>query len=146
VPNFVPSPLRSIPLLLALAFSAMGCRVEIEDDDGYDYGWAEDDWGTLTVEWSVDDSFDRDACADFGADYMELIVYDRRGRTETEVEASCDDFDVTIDLPSGSYSLDATLIDRRDRAVTTTLALDDVRVYEDDETLLPLDFPADSLL
>jgi hypothetical protein len=142
VPN--SSQLRSLFVLAALAFACMGCRVAIVDDD-YDYRWRDDDLGTLTLEWSVDDSFDRDACDDFGADYLELIVYDFRGRTAAEYEPRCDDFEVSIDLPADEYSIDATLIDRRDRTVTTTVALDDVDVYDGDETLLQIDFPVDSL-
>lgn len=137
---------RFLVLGLVLAFGGLGCRVVVDDDYDYDYesGW-DDDWGTLTAEWSVDDSFDRDACYDFGADYLELIVYDSRGRTAAELEADCEDFEASVDLPGGYYAIDATLVDRRNRAVTTTLGLDDVRIYGGDETLLPIDFPADSL-
>jgi hypothetical protein len=131
-PSFRPSV---VPLLAALAFGSGGCVIHAADDDE----------GTLTVEWTVDDSTDSDACFDFDGRDLELIVYDSRDDVAADLRAPCDEFEVAIDLPDGSYGIDATLLDRSGRAVTTTLALDDIDVFAGEETVIPIDFPVDSL-
>lgn len=125
--------LRILPLGV-LALAAQGCIVEHDPDDG-----------VLTVEWSVDDSFDPDACRDFDARTFELVVYDWDGHVAGDVHAPCDDFSLSLDLEDGTYSIDVTLLDGSDRKVTTTLPLDDVDIYAGDETVIPVDFPVDSL-
>ena len=129
------------PTAALLALCAAGCEVHTYSS-GYQGGPYD---GTLTIDWSLDDSFDPDACDDYDARYTELILYD--GRDEVaHVQTRCEDFDVSIDLPDGVYSLDATLLDHDDRPVTTSLALDDIDVYEDDETRISIDFPLASRL
>ena len=49
-----------------------------------------------------------------------------------------------FELEDGAYGLDATLLDRSGRAVTTTLELE-VDVFEGEETFVDIDFPLDSL-
>lgn len=122
---------------------APGCMFEIED--GHHHGVYGHGHGILTAEWTVDGWSDPDACYDFGAHDFELIVY-THGSFDSEIEARCDDFVLSIDVPEGRYSIDATLVDRHDYAVTTTLALDDVYVYAGEEVVIPIDFPPDALL
>jgi len=124
---------RFSPALLLLAFGAAGCSVGHVDDDGL-----------LTVQWSLDDSFDPDACLDYGSSSIELVIYDRYDDVIDQFEARCADFGTSIELEDGAYGLDATLLDRSGRSVTTTLQLQ-VDVYEDEETFVDIDFPLDSL-
>jgi hypothetical protein len=123
------------PALLTLALGASGCTIEhVHDDDGL-----------LTVQWSLDRTFDPEACFDYGSRSIELVIYDRYDDVVDHFEARCADFATTIELEDGVYGLDATLLDRSGRSVTTTLELE-VDVYEGEETVVDIDFPFDSLL
>lgn len=126
----------SVAALLALG----GCEVHTYGSS-YDDGWYD---GTLSVEWSLDDSFDADACDDYDARELELIVYDDRDHKVAHASPYCDEFEASFDLPDGVYGLDATLLDRSGHAVTTTLSLGDIDVYEDHTTPISIDFPLDS--
>lgn len=121
---------------------APACMFEIEDGHHHHgvHGYGH---GILTAEWTVDGWSDPEACYDFGARDFELIVY---GSVDTEIEARCDEFVLSLEVPEGRYAIDATLVDRHDHAVTTTLALDDVYVYAGEELVIPIDFPPDTLL
>ena len=123
-------------LVVGLALFGSGCSVEVIGDD---------DEGTLTVQWSVDDTFDRDACLDFDAQSLELVLYDRRDDVIDTFEQRCADFAVSIDLPEGTYGFDATLLDRSGRSVSTTIALDNIFVEEGSEEVVDIDFPIDSI-
>jgi hypothetical protein len=128
------------PTAALLALCAAGC--EVHTHDGY-YGGSSD--GTLTIDWSLDDSFDADECDHYDGYYTEVIVYEGRDDV-AHVQPHCDDFAVSIDLPDGVYSLDATLLDHAEHPVTTSVSLDDIDVYEDRETRISIDFPLDSRL
>jgi len=125
---------RFSPALLLLALCAAGCSVEHVDDDD----------GLLTVQWSLDDSFDPDSCLDYGSSGIELVIYDRYDDAIDQFEARCANFGASIELEDGAYGLDATLLDRSGRSVTTTLQLQ-VNVHEDEETFVDIDFALDSL-
>ena len=133
IPSFIPSlrPLSAVLFTLSLGLS--GCVIEHVHDDGL-----------LTVQWSLDDTFDQDACLDYGARTIELVIYDRYDDVVEHFEARCGDFAASIELEDGAYGLDATLLDRSGRAVTTTLELE-VDVFEGEETFVDIDFPLDSL-
>ena len=135
------------PTAILLLLGTAGCTVHshgyYDDYDDYDHHHYD---GVLTVDWSLDDSFDPDECDHYDADSVELIVYED-GRDEVvHLQRRCDDFETSIDLPDGVYSLDATLLDHSERRVTTTLALDDIDIYEGEETRISIDFPLDSRL
>jgi hypothetical protein len=140
--------LRVVPQLklvlgLLFALAAPGCMVPVADHHG---PTVFDNTGTLSLDWTVDNSHEPVACDDFGADSIELIVYDRRGDEAAHIEQNCDDFGSSVDLPEDVYSLDATLLDRHGQATTTTVALDDIYIYASEETVIPMDFPNSSLL
>jgi hypothetical protein len=124
------------PILVALALGASGCFIEVDDDDHE---------GTLTVQWSLDGTFDPDACLDYGARSLELVLYDRHDDIIDSFEARCADFALSIDLPEDDYGFDATLLDRTGRSVTTTIGLDRIFVPEDDVEVVDIDFPIDSI-
>ena len=121
--------------MFTLALGLSGCTIE----------HVHDDLGLLTVQWSLDDTFDPDACLDYGSRTIELVIYDRYDDVVEQFEARCADFATSIELEDGAYGVDATLLDRSGRSVTTTLALE-VDVFEGDETFVDIDFPVDSLL
>jgi hypothetical protein len=102
--------------------------------------------GLLTVEWSLLSGFDPGACATFGADAMELVIFDELGSVVTEIEAPCEDFVATIELFDGIYDADATLVDAADFAVTTSEQLNDLDILPGSELVVELDFPAASFV
>jgi len=131
--------LHTSPLLAALLLGAAGCEVHTQDDD-YTTG----DEGSLTIDWTLDRTDDPAACDDYDARRLEIIVYDDRDRVVTTVEPPCDAFEASIDLLDGVYGVDATLLDRSGGDVSTTLSLDDIDVYADEDTPVSIDFPQSS--
>jgi hypothetical protein len=131
--------LRAAPLALVLSLGLVGCEVRAYGDDDY-----YEDEGSLSVDWTLDDTDDPRACDDYDAYDLELIIYDERGGVAARISPACDEFGVSIDLLDGVYSLDATLIDRSGRDVSTTLELEDIDVYAGEDTPISLDFPQDS--
>src|SRR4051812_37015864 len=67
--------------------------------------------GTLTVTWTIAGDTDPGLCDYYGIDAFELVIFDASGREYTTVNQSCQDFGLTVQLPDGFYSADATLID-----------------------------------
>jgi hypothetical protein len=104
------------------------------------------DVGTLTIDVTLDGTKDPIACADYGATDIELVVYDSRGTEVAEDYAPCEDFAISVDLHDGVYSADVTLVDAANKAVTTTLPIDDVDVRAGKELVIDVDFPKGSRL
>jgi hypothetical protein len=102
--------------------------------------------GTLTVAWTVNDSRSPAACAQFGADDVEVVVRDQANRPVATVTAPCADFTLTVPLPAGTYEGEATLVDSRSRALTTTLPLHDIDIHPGPDLTIEIDFPASSRL
>lgn len=102
--------------------------------------------GTVTVNWLVQGRSDPAACAEVGATRMEVVVYDANGRPVARETAWCGDFSLTMPLPEGDYTADATLIDARWNRVTTTKTLRAIDVIPDTDLAINLDFPSGSLL
>lgn len=101
--------------------------------------------GTLTARWSVDGAFDNSVCSDYGADQMELVINDVSGYEVARAYQPCEQFEVTVELPVGSYTADATLIGYDSRPVSTTLPVQTFRIVRDTDIFIDTDFPADSL-
>jgi hypothetical protein len=127
----------------AFALAVSGCA---DDDDEAPIIVVPRDFGSLTVEWSIFGGLDPLACADVGADRFELLIYDDFGVFFTETEAPCEAFDITVDLPAGRFSADATLVDTLDRAVSTTATLDALDIIVDTDLVVSVDFTAGSIL
>ena len=95
--------LRASPLLVALAIGSAGCEVQTSGSDDVE--------GSLTLDWTLDDTDDPVACDDYDARTLEIIVYDDYGAVAATVHPPCDAFEASIVLPDGVYSIDATLVD-----------------------------------
>lgn len=116
-----------------------GCIfVDDDDDDGAPIG-------TLEVLWTIDGRTDPLDCLDFGADRLELRIYDGIDLVD-EIEPFCEDFGVSIDMIDGVYDGDATLVDTRDGAVTLTEPLDAIDILAGTTLTIDIDFPIDSFL
>jgi hypothetical protein len=122
-------------LSAALACALPGCLI-VDDDD--------DDPGTMTLGWTVEGLQEPSDCAFYGIDRLELTVYDFFDDAVVTSYALCEEFELSIRLPEGYYSADATLIDGLDRAVTRTQLIDSIDIVEDEELFIPIDFPARS--
>lgn len=127
----------SVVTLSCLALTSAGCIVSTPDTGP--------GTGTVSVAWTIEGSTSPARCADAGADALAIDIYDLDGQRITTVNAPCEDFLADIEIDPGAYSLDLTLVDAHDHAMTTTLTLDaDVR--EGAETDLDIDFPHSSFL
>ena len=102
--------------------------------------------GTLTLAFSVEGSTHPSSCTDAGATAIELVVYDVAGREFTTEYGDCTDFDISVTLPNGTYSADATLLDARGYPASTTLPLDDLHIIGGTDLQVTADFPPSSLL
>lgn len=125
-------------LLLTLAGVVSGCGGETEV--------LVPNQGRLTLTWSVESSQSGSACTAVDADHIEIVVFDAFGRQIDVVDANCEDFVVSIDLPAGTYSVDATLVDSADRSASTTLPIDNLRVTGGTELIVDTDFPLSSII
>jgi hypothetical protein len=124
--------------LVAAAIAAAGCSAEV--GAGIDLGEAE---GSMTVDWTVANTKDPITCDDFAADTLEIIVFDDFGQI-ARTDSACDDFEVTLFLPEGVYSVDATMLDSDFVPISTTVSLDGLSVREGTDLEVPIDFPSDS--
>jgi len=126
---------------LLLCLGAMpGCFFVADDDD--------DDpapIGTLEVLWTIDGATAPIDCADFGADRMELLIYDG-GRLVDEFEPFCEDFGISVEMFDGVYDGAATLVDSFDDAVTTTEELEAIDIIAGTTLTIDVDFSLDSFL
>jgi hypothetical protein len=81
--------------------------------------------GTVTVSWTVAGSHSGPACSQFGADELELVVFDSRRRPVMTVTTPCSDFS---------------------NEVSTSLPLRDIRIIADSDLTIDIDFPTTSRL
>ena len=100
--------------------------------------------GTVTVSWTVSGSHRAPACSQFGADELELVVFDRSHRPVMTVTAPCTDFALPVSLPRGNYEAEARLVDAQGNDVSTALLLQDIRIVPDSELTIVIDFPSTS--
>ena len=130
-------------LALAAALGLSGCFITT-DDGGHSRGPLPT--GTLTVDWTIDGQRSGLDCADFGADRLELVIYDLSGAEVDEVEPFCETFEVSVDLIEDTYFADVTLVDSADRSVTLTKTLDALDIIDGTDLNVSVDFPIDSFL
>lgn len=107
-------------MVLACALGALsGCSVSIEPigEPGPPTIVLPAGNGELTVNWLVAGTTSPDACAQYGAEQMEVVVYDQTGRPVINVKEPCGGFTTSIALPEGTYTADVTPLDARGRSV-----------------------------
>lgn len=102
--------------------------------------------GTLTQRWSIGGRFDTRFCSTYGADRMQLVVRDNAGQVVARAFQPCEQLQMTVTLPTGSYSADAVLISTDGTPVSTTLSLRPFQIARNTETFVDTDFPISSLL
>lgn len=102
--------------------------------------------GYLTLRWTIENSASPAICGLFRARDLEILIYDEYQRKVAQFYRSCDDFELTAELPEGAYSANVTLVNRRRRAASTTLPIAGIRIRAGEATVIRVDFPAASRL
>lgn len=130
------------PALCALGTAALsGCSVALEPE----IVLPREETGSVTVNWLVAGSSHPLACARFGAEEMELVVYDEDRRPVARETASCRSFSISLSLPEGRYTADVRLLGAGQRSASTSRTLEDIDIVAGTDLAINVDFPADSL-
>jgi hypothetical protein len=138
VKNWTKNAFAPAGLMLCLGLLPGCIFVDDDDDDGAPIG-------TLELRWTIDGATDPLDCVDFGADRLELRIYDGADLID-EFEPFCEDFGIAVDMIDGIYDGDATLVDSFDRAVTLTEPLDAIDIIAGTTLTIDVDFPIGSFL
>jgi hypothetical protein len=136
----------SCVLTASLALANQACLVEDDPGPTRVVIVSPPGTGTLTLEWSIAGRLSPSDCAAFGADFMELVVFDRSSTFATEAGAPCEGFALSLELPEGVFDAEATLVDRSDFAVSVSEPLDDLVILESSELVASVDYPPGSFL
>jgi hypothetical protein len=131
--------------MLACAFGGAGCSITTSSEPPVVTVPAGN--GTLTLRWhfdGVDDPGVCRVCPAYGATTLELVIYDENGAQVTTVNAPCEGLSVSVVLPDGTYSADATLIDAAGNSRTLTKPLHAIVVVGGTDLAIDLDFPRGS--
>jgi hypothetical protein len=129
---------------VALCAAFPGCFVEA--DDGGSPGPVVVDSGSLVLDWTIDGTKDPDQCDQGAASTIDVSVTTANGSPAGEFQQSCAAFATTIDLPRGSYTADAVLLDSSGEDRTTAVHIRPFDVLGGDELSIPIDFSAGSFL
>jgi hypothetical protein len=129
-------------LLVASSIASSGCY----GDDDVVVVVPPERVGLLTVRWSITGATVADDCSRFGADFFELLLYDRFGVFFFESSAPCQAFALSLELPEGIFEADATLVDSEDAAVSLTERIEQIVITSDSELVISIDYPPGSFL
>lgn len=102
--------------------------------------------GSLTVQWTLSGRREPLDCGGLGIDRFQLSLTAASGGEAEPWEAPCDAFQISIDLPPGTYSGEALMVDRLDRPVTLNVPLEQVDVVAGRDVVKPIDFPMAAFL
>ena len=130
---------------VALCAAFPSCLIEAGDGGGGP-GPVVVDSGSLVVDWTIDGSKDPDQCDQGAASAIDISVTAANGSSAGEFQQSCRAFATTIDLPRGSYTADAVLIDSSGQARTTSVQIRPFDILGGDQLSIPIDFSAGSFL
>jgi len=128
----------------ALAGGALGCSVTATPPSAVVTVPAAT--GTLTIHWTVAGASDPSVCSAYGATDLELVVYDESGTEVATTTGACEGFSLTLALPDGTYTADATLIEPNGTARSTTKPLQAIVIVGGTDLAIDLDFPQSSIL
>ena len=112
--------------------------------DEHDHRWGHWWWrpeGTLRLSWTIDGRAAASDCDALGANGFEAELEDH-GLALFEIEAPCDDFEIEVEVPEGSYRARTRLVDAFDRSRTWRIQTVGFTVREGDVTSISVDFPS----
>jgi hypothetical protein len=101
--------------------------------------------GTLVVDWTIDGAKDPGECRQGAATTLDVTVGASNGDSH-EYQADCAAFSTSIDLPAGSFTATAVLIDDAGNDRTTPIDINPFRIHDGEVFTAPIDFPAGSFL
>jgi hypothetical protein len=102
--------------------------------------------GALNTRWTIAGSSDPNQCAVHDAANIDIRVFDPNGGLVSNVVLPCQQLAARVFLYPGRYTGTMTLTNSAAGARTTTLVLQPFDVFENTDTFVPVDFPADSFL
>lgn len=102
--------------------------------------------GTLTVDWTINETKDPNQCSQGAASAIQITVTDSNQQPAGTFEQSCTAFATSITLDPGSYQAEARLIDAVGTPRTTTVVINPFTILGNDELSTPIDFSASSFL
>ncbi|MEO8903306.1 MAG: hypothetical protein ABI627_17425 [Polyangiaceae bacterium] len=126
---------------LALSTALPACLVQTADTGP---GPVAVDSGTLVLDWTVAGTKDPDQCDESDSRTLDVRVTRNDGASAGEFQESCRAFATSIDLPPGTYSADAVLLDSSGADRTTAVHVHTFDILGADELSVPIDFPAGS--
>jgi len=100
--------------------------------------------GSLTVDWTINNSTDPNQCNQSVAPDIDLIVVSPNGATVDEVTQPCVDGVTTVALSPGAYGANAALIDAAGTERTTWLNINSFTIHSGSDLSISVDFPANS--
>jgi hypothetical protein len=128
---------------IALCAAFPGCLIQADDGGP---GPVPVDSGSLVLDWTIDGTKDPDQCDQGAASAIDVSVSNADGSSAGEFQQSCRAFATSIDLPRGSYTADAVLIDSAGQDRTTAVHVRPFDILGGDELSIPIDFSAGSFL
>jgi hypothetical protein len=102
--------------------------------------------GSLTLQWTLSGRREPLDCGGLGIDRFQISLTAASGGEVEPWQAPCDAFQMTIDLPSGTYAGEAVMVDRLDRAVTLNVPVEQVEVAAGRDVVKVVDFPMAAFL
>ncbi len=126
---------------LVLTSALPACVVETADDAPRPVVV---DSGTLVLDWTIDDSKDPDQCDQSDSQTLDVTVMRTDGASAGEFQQSCRAFATSIDLPPGTYTAEAVLLDSSGADRTTAVHVRTFDILGGDELSVPIDFSAGS--
>lgn len=102
--------------------------------------------GSLTIQWTLSGRREPLDCGGLGIDRFQISLTAASGGDAEPWDAPCDAFQISIDLPPGTYAGEAVLVDRLDRAVTLNVPVEDVDVVAGRDVAKAIDFPMAAFL
>jgi hypothetical protein len=101
---------------------------------------------SLVVDWTIDDTKDPFECQQGDVSDIEIVLTDTAtGVSETYLEA-CESFATEIELAPGDYDGEASLVTPLGEYRTTAVGLGLIATFEDEQSEVFVNFPADSFL
>lgn len=100
--------------------------------------------GTLTLDWTINGTTDPDQCSQGAATSLDVTVDTIDGASAGEFQQACNAFATNIELPPGTYTADAVLLDSNGDDRTTAVHVDAFTIRSSEDLDVPIDFPARS--
>ena len=133
---------RSVVNFAAAAALAMqsACAGAVDDPD------PDIQFGSLTVEWTIEASRARSKCAEHRAARIQIVVLDAASDlVRARAVSPCENFEVKLTMAEGSYRARATFVDLGDRRVSEPAEIAELTVASGGATVVTLAFTSEMM-